>query len=196
MIKRLKFSIPLLVILLVSCAGDVSSQSSFESSSSNTFTVSFDSRGGSNVPNQIVEPNSFVAPPQVSKEGHILEGWYTSLNGGLTLENKWNFFTDRVNFNLILHANWRLKFKSITLGGSHSGFLTQTGRVFTSGNNQFGQLGDGSYVNNGGPIEITNRIQLFEGDKVFHAGKQLCANQFRAILSMTFVTSNEMNILN
>jgi hypothetical protein len=41
-----------------------------------------------------------------------------------------------------------------------------------------------------------NQAVLFEGDKVFHAGKQLCANQFRAILSMTFVTSNEMNIWN
>ena len=88
MIKKFKFGLPLIALLLISCAGDISSQSSFESSSSNTFTVSFDSRGGSNVPNQIVEPNSFVAPPQVSKEGHILEGWYTSLNGGLTLENK------------------------------------------------------------------------------------------------------------
>jgi hypothetical protein len=38
-----------------------------------------------------------------------------------------------------------------------------------------------------------NQAILFEGDKVFHAGKQLCANQFRAILSMTFVTTNDMD---
>ena len=41
-----------------------------------------------------------------------------------------------------------------------------------------------------------NQAILFEGDKVFHAGKQLCANQFRAILSMTFVTTNDMNTWN
>ena len=41
-----------------------------------------------------------------------------------------------------------------------------------------------------------NQAILFEGDKVFHAGKQLCANQFRAILSMTFVTTNDMNLWN
>ena len=63
--KKLKFSITLITLLLISCAGDVSSQTSFESSSSSTFTVAFDSRGGSIIPNQIVEPNSFISPPNV-----------------------------------------------------------------------------------------------------------------------------------
>jgi len=34
---------------------------------------------------------------------------------------------------------------------------------------------------------------LFEGDKVYHRGRELCANQRRVILSMTFVTSDQMN---
>ncbi len=104
--KKLKFSITLITLLLISCAGDVSSQTSFESSSSSTFTVAFDSRGGSIIPNQIVEPNSFISPPNVSKEGHNLEGWYTSLNDGVTLENRWNFLEDRVNFDFTLYASW------------------------------------------------------------------------------------------
>lgn len=37
---------------------------------------------------------------------------------------------------------------------------------------------------------------LFEGDKVFHRGKALCANQRRVILSLTFVTSQNMDIWN
>ena len=41
-----------------------------------------------------------------------------------------------------------------------------------------------------------NEAILFEGDKVFHAGKKLCNNQLRAILSMTFITNNEMNTWN
>ena len=104
--KKLKFSITLITLLLISCAGDVSSQTSFESSSSSTFTVAFDSRGGSIIPNQIVEPNSFISPPNVFKEGHNLEGWYTSLNDGVTLENRWNFLEDRVNFDFTLYASW------------------------------------------------------------------------------------------
>jgi hypothetical protein len=34
---------------------------------------------------------------------------------------------------------------------------------------------------------------LFEGDKVFHRGKMLCKDQFRVILSLTYVTSDYMN---
>jgi len=34
---------------------------------------------------------------------------------------------------------------------------------------------------------------LFEGDKVFHRGKMLCKDQFRVILSLTFVTNDYMN---
>ena len=35
---------------------------------------------------------------------------------------------------------------------------------------------------------------LFEGDKVFHRGKELCDNQFRVILSCAFTTSQEIPI--
>ena len=34
---------------------------------------------------------------------------------------------------------------------------------------------------------------LFEGDKVFHRGKMLCKDQFRVILSLTYVTNDYMN---
>lgn len=37
---------------------------------------------------------------------------------------------------------------------------------------------------------------LFEGDKVYHRGKMLCKDQHRVILSMTFVTSQTMNMWN
>jgi hypothetical protein len=35
---------------------------------------------------------------------------------------------------------------------------------------------------------------LFEGDKVYHRGNELCDNQFRVILSCTFTTSQEIPI--
>jgi multiple sugar transport system substrate-binding protein len=116
-----KTPIFLLLTFLISCSGNTSGQVSSESSSLNTYTVSFDSNEGTLVPPQIVEINSFISPPNVSKEGHTLEGWYTSLNGGVTLENKWNFFTDRVNFNFTLYANWTINQYAInfnTNGGS------------------------------------------------------------------------------
>ena len=46
-------------------------------------------------------------------------------------------------------------------------------------------------------IEIhKNQAILFEGDKVFHRGKALCKDDYRVILSLTFVTSREMNLWN
>jgi hypothetical protein len=37
---------------------------------------------------------------------------------------------------------------------------------------------------------------LFEGDKVYHRGKMLCKDQYRVVLSMTFVTNQNMNMWN
>lgn len=37
---------------------------------------------------------------------------------------------------------------------------------------------------------------LFEGDKVFHRGKMLCKDQYRVILSFTYVTNSDMNLWN
>lgn len=231
-----KTPIALLLSFLISCSGNVSSQVSSESSSLNTFTVSFDSREGSVVSPQTVEPNSFISSPNVSKEGHALEGWYTSLNGGLTLENKWNFFMDRVNVdftlyaswtinqytitfitnggdviqtqtnnynasliipnptreghsfegwftdinltqsytapatmpaqNITLYAKWNLMAQFVSLSSSHSSALSLTGQVFMWGNNQYGQLGDGTSTNINIPTEITSAFSLAAGDQI------------------------------
>ena len=46
-------------------------------------------------------------------------------------------------------------------------------------------------------IEINkNQAILFEGDKIFHRGKALCRDDYRVILSLTFVTSRDMNMWN
>ena len=154
---------PIIVLLsfLISCSGDISNQVP-------SFTVLFDSRGGSVVSPQTFEPNSFISPPNVSKEAFILKGWYTSLNGGLTLENKWNFFTDRVNSNLTLYASWTemYEIEFISLGGSYSSALKSSGRVYMWGYNQFGELGDGTTTDRYTPTEITSRFSLTEGDNI------------------------------
>ena len=76
--------------------------------------MNFDSRGGSIVNSQLVAINSILTPPSVTKTGNTLEGWYTSINGGETLETKWNFFTDRVNFDFTLYAKWIINQYTIT----------------------------------------------------------------------------------
>lgn len=71
-----------------------------------TYNVRFEANGGTAVQDLTVSENSLLTIPETSKEGHTLEGWYTSINNGVTYIDQWNFFTDRVNFDLTLYAEW------------------------------------------------------------------------------------------
>jgi uncharacterized repeat protein (TIGR02543 family) len=94
-----------LSLIVVGCSSP-SGISNDSSLSTNNITITFDSQGGSNVPSQQVDLNSLITIPTVSKEGYSLEGWYTSINSGVTLDDKWNFFSDRANFSFTLYAKW------------------------------------------------------------------------------------------
>jgi uncharacterized repeat protein (TIGR02543 family) len=113
--------------LLVSCSNTIdTSNSQFTS-----VTVTFDSRGGTEVSNQVVPINSLIMPPIVTNEGHTLLGWHTSINGGVTLGNAWNFFIDRVNFDFTLYASWEVNEYTIS-------FDTNEGSLIPNQLNDFG----------------------------------------------------------
>jgi uncharacterized repeat protein (TIGR02543 family) len=86
----------------------IGSEGVSENSSNGYFIVSFESNGGTLVPQQTLLENSLISIPIVSKEGHTLDGWFTSINNGITLSDKWNFFTDKVFTNLTLYAKWNI----------------------------------------------------------------------------------------
>ncbi len=64
------------------------------------------------------------------------------------------------------------KIIQVSLGDVHSAALTSSGRLFTWGNNLYGQLGDGTTISDrttterSTPTEITNRFSLATGDKI------------------------------
>src|SRR5690606_26201765 len=58
------------------------------------------------------------------------------------------------------------KIIQVSLGNVHSAALTSSGRLFTWGDNDYGQLGDGTTTNKLTPTEITNRFSLATGDKI------------------------------
>jgi uncharacterized repeat protein (TIGR02543 family) len=58
------------------------------------------------------------------------------------------------------------KLVSLANGISHSAALTENGQVYLWGNNQFGQLGDGSTSNRSSPHNITNSFNLSANDKI------------------------------
>ena len=70
----------------------------------NTYTVSFDTQGGSTVPAQTVSHGGKATEPDPAPtwEGHTLEGWYTEN----TCQNKWDFTTP-VTSDITLYAGWK-----------------------------------------------------------------------------------------
>lgn len=68
-----------------------------------TYTVTFDSCGGSSVPSQKVKRGSRAAKPEnPTYEGHEFEAWYKDLG----YENKWRFATSTVESDITLYAKW------------------------------------------------------------------------------------------
>lgn len=147
--------------------------------------VTFETNGGAPVTPLFVLPGQTILIPLTMKEGYTLDGWYTSVNGGVTLDERWSFINNVVNNDITLFAKWTLSsyivtyqtldvedivssitlnegetVTSIALGASHSSFLTSTGRLFTWGSNSNGQLGDGTYTDSKTPKEITRFFNL------------------------------------
>lgn len=86
-----------------------------------TYTVTFDSQGGSAVSAQtdVAENATLSEPTAPSKTGYDFAGWYSSVD--LTGE-AWNFETDKMPANdLTLYAKWTIKTYTVTFdsnGGS------------------------------------------------------------------------------
>jgi uncharacterized repeat protein (TIGR02543 family) len=68
-----------------------------------TYTVTFDSQGGSAVSSISAEYNSIItAPSAPTKTGYNFGGWYKES----ACVNEWNFATDTVKGNTTLYAKW------------------------------------------------------------------------------------------
>jgi len=68
-----------------------------------TFTVEFNSNGGSTVPEQTVTEGALATKPaDPTKADYTFAGWYKEAE--LTYE--WNFSTDRVTADITLYAKW------------------------------------------------------------------------------------------
>ena len=69
-----------------------------------SFTVTFDSNGGTAVPAQTVASGGTATEPPTQTLGYMyLDGWYTDNN---TFQNKWNFSTNTVTADITLYARW------------------------------------------------------------------------------------------
>ena len=74
-----------------------------------TYTVTFDSRGGSGVPAQTVKAGARASEPAAPVlADRVFEGWYTSADGGTRFD-----FGSAVTGNITLYARWTDDYKLI-----------------------------------------------------------------------------------
>ena len=69
-----------------------------------TYTVKFDSQGGSAVLdiNDVTEGSTVSEPVAPNMNRHVFNGWYKESSG----VNKWNFSVDKVTADITLYAKW------------------------------------------------------------------------------------------
>ncbi len=68
-----------------------------------TFTVTFNSNGGSTVTEAIIEEGGLITAPAIpTKEGYSFDGWYKEAE----LTNLWVFESDVVTSDITLYAKW------------------------------------------------------------------------------------------
>ena len=69
------------------------------------YIVSFDSRGGSEVPQSKVDKNGkLIAPKQPKRNGYLFAGWYKDESCSVL----WDFDIDKVSGNITLYAKWSI----------------------------------------------------------------------------------------
>ena len=93
-------------IVASSTGGATSSAQPSSSSSLVEFTVTFDAMEGTPVAIQTLLEQSLVSLPTSTREHFTLDGWYTSNDEGVTLDQPWNFATDKLSGDMTLYANW------------------------------------------------------------------------------------------
>lgn len=70
-----------------------------------SFVVSFNSRGGSSVPSQVVDNGGYVAEPAAPvRFGYTFGGWYREE----ACTTPWAFATDAVTESRTLYAKWTI----------------------------------------------------------------------------------------
>ncbi len=99
----------------------------------NSYTVTFDSQGGSAVANQNVNYNGLVTQPSSpARTGHTFGGWYTESS----CVTAWNFSTNTITTARTLYAKWTINVYTVAFdsqGGSaianqninYNGLVTQ-----------------------------------------------------------------------
>lgn len=87
----------------------------------NSYTVSFDTQGGSAVASKTANHNALVSvPSSPTRSGFVFGGWYKEA----ACVNIWNFSSDRVTADIMLFAKWNVTVFFNSQGGSSVASVT------------------------------------------------------------------------
>ena len=89
-----------------SSSSSTSTSQTSSSSSMVQFIVTFDAMEGTPVESQTILDQNLVSLPTSTREHFTLEGWYTSNDEGVTLDQPWNFLIDTISGDITLYAKW------------------------------------------------------------------------------------------
>ena len=113
---------------------DASNGQSSSHDATRTYTVAFDSNGGSNVEAQNVRLGTTATrPADPTRTGYTFSGWYTARNGGTKYD-----FNQTVTGDITLYAHWTVNTYTLTFD-ANGGSTTETTRKVQYGN-QYGTL--------------------------------------------------------
>ena len=101
-----------------------------------TFTVTFDSKGGSEVVSQTVEYGSRATAKNSERLPYDFVGWFLSADGGRTLMNTaFDFANTLITNNVTLYAKWYLDLSNCTADNvaSKIAAMTESGTVVVTG---------------------------------------------------------------
>ena len=100
--RHVKISVKALDWIIVACIAVIIIVVAFEMVDPG-FTVTFDSRGGTDVPAQSQMYGELLELPEPpTREGYLFTGWYTDH----TCSEKWNAEEDTVETDMTLYAGW------------------------------------------------------------------------------------------
>lgn len=144
--------LPLLALSLVACGGgtSVSSSSSPASSSQSvaTYTVTFNSNGGTAVASSKVQDGSTLAEPtSPTKDANIFTGWFLESSCATKA-----VFPLKVTSNITLYAGWKecrdyyLEARDATVGEKSAGFAYDSSLSIKVGYSALSYSGSGSYT--------------------------------------------------
>jgi len=94
--------------------------------------VTFNTQGGTEVSPVYVLPGRTILIPSTTREGYTLDGWYTSVNNGATLDERWSFTNNVVSNDITLYAKWNVNIYSITFNSNGGTALNSISKDYDS----------------------------------------------------------------